>query len=343
MNTPHVNGVPTVTVVSILLFIWKTCLVHFKRGVFKLEAHVDDYVFNCLLGFPYLETSEEIAAYRDFCQASTNPKVQSWWAHKINYPWLLPSLNRSLTQMSHLHWDLTPGDTNPIEGSHVQDNQVNHTNLTILEAVLSARAYDQETARIITASKASGVMENGNNSQMARFSAQARRQARSRVKAMEKANADGGKELRGKLLNSQQQIATRDAEIKRLQAEVDALQERRRGPSQLFIVDSPPSSPSPIPRTRGSANPNYQAPSHVNDSPIAGPSRLPELELINRRRKPQAQEPSSDFNYEAALKSDVLDTTLHRIAYGTSDIDVPMYPVGDPEDGILASDPYTPS
>jgi hypothetical protein len=67
------------------------------------------------------------------------------------------------------------------------------------------------------------------------------------------------------------------------------------------------------------------------------------LDLISRRRKPQAREPSSDFNYEAALKSDVLDTTLHRIAYGTSDIDVPMYPVGDPDDGILASDPYTPS
>jgi hypothetical protein len=46
---------------------------------------------------------------------------------------------------------------------------------------------------------------------------------------MEEANADGGKELRWKLLKSQQQIATRDAEIKCLQAEVDALQERRRG------------------------------------------------------------------------------------------------------------------
>ncbi|KAJ6484743.1 hypothetical protein C8R45DRAFT_1098901 [Mycena sanguinolenta] len=44
------------------------------------------------------------------------------------------------------------------------------------------------------------------------------------------------------------------------------------------------------------------------------------------------------------LKSDVLDATLHRIVYGTSDpIDVPMYPVGDPDDDILASDPYTPS
>ncbi|KAJ6450516.1 hypothetical protein C8R45DRAFT_848984 [Mycena sanguinolenta] len=136
MNTPEVNGTPTVTVDAILLVIWKTCLVHFKRGVLKLEAHVDDYIFQCLLGFPYLETLEEIQDYRNFCENSTNPKVKSWWAHKIGYPWLLPSLNRCLTGMSKLHWDLTPGDTNPIEGSHVQDNQVNHTNLTILEAVL---------------------------------------------------------------------------------------------------------------------------------------------------------------------------------------------------------------
>jgi hypothetical protein len=81
----------------------------------------------------------------------------------------------------------------------------------------------------------------------------------------------------------------------------------------------------------------------VNDSPIAGLSRLPELDLISRPQKPRAQEPSSDFNYEAALKSDVLDTTLHRIVYGTSDIDVPMYPIGDPDDEILASDLYNQS
>lgn len=73
---------------------------------------------------------------------------------------------------------------------------------------------------------------------------------------------------------------------------------------------------------------------------------MPELDLISRPRKPRARarEPSSDFDYEAALKSDVLDTTLRRIAYGTSDpIDVPMYPVGDSDDDILASDPYTAS
>ena len=71
----------------------------------------------------------------------------------------------------------------------------------------------------------SGVLENGNNPLTARFSAQSRRQSRSRFKAAEKANADGGKELKKKLQKSQQQIATRDAEIMHLQAQIDALQE----------------------------------------------------------------------------------------------------------------------
>jgi len=60
----------------------------------------------------------------------------AWWTHKVSYPWLLPSLNRQLSKMSAKFWDLTPRDTNPIEGSHAQDNQVNKTNRTLLEAIL---------------------------------------------------------------------------------------------------------------------------------------------------------------------------------------------------------------
>jgi hypothetical protein len=47
------------------------------RGVFALEAHVDEFTFNCLLGFPYLETAQEIADYRAFCEGSSNVKVKS--------------------------------------------------------------------------------------------------------------------------------------------------------------------------------------------------------------------------------------------------------------------------
>jgi hypothetical protein len=38
--------------------------------------------------------------------------------------------------MSPKFWDLTPSDTNLIEGSHAHDNQVNKTNATLLEAIL---------------------------------------------------------------------------------------------------------------------------------------------------------------------------------------------------------------
>ena len=45
-------------------------------------------------------------------------------------------------------------------------------------------------------------------------------------------------------------------------------------------------------------------------------------------------EPRSDFDYQAALNSDVLDRTLKAIIE-----DHPLYPV-DGDDEILASDPY---
>ncbi|KAJ7158444.1 hypothetical protein C8R46DRAFT_1289908 [Mycena filopes] len=330
MNTSAVGGIATVTVDAILLFIWKTCLVHFKRGVFALAAHIDDFTFNCLLGFPYLETAEEISDYRAFCERSSNPKVKNWWAHKISYPWLLPSLNRSLTSMSNLHWDLTPGDTNPIEGSHVQDNQVNATNRTLIEAILLAREYDNNTARVIKASLNSGVLENGNNSLQARYAASARRQARGKVKAAERAAADGGKKVKAKLKLAEQESRAKDREIERLRAMLAA------GPS--------------TPRRIASQFSQIHRTPPDNLSPVAGPSRLPALNLFpGLPRMSPIADPQLDFDYQMAMRSDILDATLHRIAQSPRDHlesdsqDHILYSIGS-DDEILASDPYpTPS
>ncbi|KAJ7138702.1 hypothetical protein C8R43DRAFT_1131878 [Mycena crocata] len=118
-----------------------------------------------------------LQAFKVFCENSTITKVQAWWAHKISYPWLLPSLNRCLTRLPKHHWDLTPGDTNPMKGSHAQDNQANKTNRSLIEAILLAREYDKNTARVLSISISSGVLENGNNSLQSRFAAAARHQA----------------------------------------------------------------------------------------------------------------------------------------------------------------------
>ncbi|KAJ7812272.1 hypothetical protein B0H13DRAFT_1666278 [Mycena leptocephala] len=127
------SGAPlAVDVDSILMLIWKTCIVHFNRGVFGLKTYIDELDLNYLLGFSYLSSDEEIQEYYIFCANRSHTKVQSWWVHKLSYPWLLPLLNRELSHMDNRHWDLTPRDTNPIEGSHAQDNQVNNTNRSLL-------------------------------------------------------------------------------------------------------------------------------------------------------------------------------------------------------------------
>jgi seryl-tRNA synthetase len=133
-----------------------------------------------------------------------------------------------------------PGDTNPIEGSHAQDNQVNHTNRSLLEAILlhvssslndgnisdhfiSAREYDQQTARVLKASAEAGILENGNNSLQARFAASSRRQARARTKKAELEMRDGGKHLKAKLKAAERREKEKELEIQKLRAQLSAL------------------------------------------------------------------------------------------------------------------------
>ncbi|KAJ7234082.1 hypothetical protein C8J57DRAFT_1249459 [Mycena rebaudengoi] len=140
-----------------------------------------------LLLFPYLDTDEEIAEYSTFCNTPTSSKLKAWWAHKLSYPWLLPSLNRHLSNTDKDFFALTPWDSNPIEGSHAQDNQVNGTNRTLMEAIVLSRKLDSDTARIIKASIESGVWANGNNSIRSRFTSQAARRSRAHAKQAEAA------------------------------------------------------------------------------------------------------------------------------------------------------------
>ncbi|KAJ6601965.1 hypothetical protein DFH09DRAFT_1069510 [Mycena vulgaris] len=234
--------------------------------------------------------------------------------------------------MSKLHWDLTPGDTNPIEGSHVLDNQVNATNRTLREAILLARDYDKNTARVTMASLTLGIMENGNNSLQARFAAAARRQSRTKAKAVEKANADGGKMLKAKLRASERQSKDKDTEIQHLKTQLAA------------FADAGPSTPTRRAQPSRRYN-NIDSPKDL--SPVAGRSRLPELNLFpDLPPMTPIAEPRSGLDYRLALRSDILDVALHRIAHDDNnpvDLDSqnrPMYSVGDFEDEILVSDPY---
>ncbi|KAJ7856165.1 hypothetical protein B0H13DRAFT_2357492 [Mycena leptocephala] len=301
----------------ILMLIWKTCTVHFNRGVLALMAYISDNDLQYLLGFPYLVSSEELEQYYTFCRDSSIVQVQNWWAHKLGYPWLLPSLNRELSHMDKRYWDLTPSDTNPIEGSHAQDNQVNSTNRSLLEAILLAKQLDSETARVIMATLTFGVLENPNYSLQARFRRKAQRDARSREKQTELQSVTGkeAKKLRGEVKTGKQQLKEKDLEIATLRRKVQ------------FLTESQPAAV---------ASPIYVSDDEANMGGWSSdPSQMAALDLFpGIHPMTPIPEPRSDFDYPGALNSDIMDKTLKAIVK-----DHPMYPIDGDED-ILASDIY---
>ncbi|KAJ7081898.1 hypothetical protein C8R43DRAFT_965548 [Mycena crocata] len=140
-----------------------TCIVHFNRiltrsarGVFSLKAYISESDLKYLLSFPSLCSDEKIQAYYTFCADSTIAKVQT--------------LRR---------------DTNPIKGSHAQDNQVNSTRFPLLEAIILAKKLDSDTAQVIKAAMVSGVLENPHNSLETRYKSQSQCKAHGWGKQLE--------------------------------------------------------------------------------------------------------------------------------------------------------------
>ncbi|KAJ7734221.1 hypothetical protein B0H16DRAFT_1467616 [Mycena metata] len=234
-------------------------------------------------------------------------------------------------QLSHMNkrdWDLTPSDTNPIEGSHAQDNKMNDTGRSLLEAVLLAKKSDRETAQVIMATLASGVLENGNNSLQARFSNKSHRDARTQGKRQE-AEALSGREarkLRQNVKSKEDRVKNAELEILDLRRQIEAL-----APGQISPPQTPVAGPSNSNRAI-SLSPDIDTTHHSLPA-----FRMAALNLFpGIRPLTPIPEPRSDFDYAAALNSDVLDATLQRIVDSH-----PMYPVdGMSDDEILASDPH---
>ncbi|KAJ7278722.1 hypothetical protein C8J57DRAFT_1465066 [Mycena rebaudengoi] len=324
MNLPDVGGTATVDINTILKFIWKTCIVHFNRGVFGLKSYVSENDLAYLLGFPYLCSREEINEYYAFCAASTDPKVQNWWAHKISYPWLLPSLNRELSRMDKRHWDLTPRDTNPIEGSHAQDNQVNSTRRLLLEAIFAAKKLDSDTLESsrrqwFQVSWRIPTTLSKHDSRTSRSGSLTGREA---------------KKLRDEVRAGKQQAKNSELEILKLREQIAALKQTTVGqpPQTPRRQSQPVAGPSRLSHQRSISPQNYI---NVDDDFAAFSEPMRPFRLFpGLCPATPIADPRSDFDYEGALNSDIIDTTLRAIAE-----DHPMYPVDDDEE-VLASDPY---
>ncbi|KAJ7052359.1 hypothetical protein C8F01DRAFT_1332895 [Mycena amicta] len=303
-------------------------LVYGHWGIIKLAPHIDDETERKLRNFPFLETD---GAIREFCNTHTNKRLIDWWKHKISYRWLLPSLNRYLSKMKNSHFDFIPNDTNAIEGSHAADNRIDRTNHTLLEAMLLRRKSDGEEGRIINASLSASMPENKSNSLRAWFSAKAGRDAGKRAKK----DAD--------VPAFKAQLKKKDLEIADLRAQVARAQHGTQ------LVNSHAS-------TLHSIIAQSEAVADIIDVDMFEPRtplRRPIQPTVFSRRSPVTptyQAADSDFDWNGALDSDIMDLTFTQIAGVTPSRSTKrrgkakirkLYAVrGVDEDEVVASDPY---
>jgi hypothetical protein len=125
--------------------------------------------------------------------------VSDWYNHKVQYPWLLPGYNESLSRFPPGFWSQTPQHTNLVESAHVATNQGTGIKLQPLEAiqlyvalavdppiVLTFRTYrardlDQSKALSLAAARETCISVNRNNSDHARMRRSTTRSARRAV------------------------------------------------------------------------------------------------------------------------------------------------------------------
>ncbi|KAJ7600182.1 hypothetical protein C8J56DRAFT_879912 [Mycena floridula] len=229
LNDPAESGLPSFSADEILLYLWKTCLVHYIHGVLALWSYIETEELEYLKNFPHLSSNDEIETFWTFCESSKSPKIQAWWNHKTMYPWLLPSLNRHLTQMKKSWFDLAPNDSNAIEGSHVQVNQVNGIGRSMVEGVMMAEKGDSETARIIKQATQTGVLTKSNNTPQDRFTSNATRHEKCNQQAQEShARTSALEKIKTELAATQQRTKELREKAKLLKEQHLGLKSRRK-------------------------------------------------------------------------------------------------------------------
>ncbi|KAJ7138794.1 hypothetical protein C8R43DRAFT_1202271 [Mycena crocata] len=93
----------------------RACVSHAKRGVHGLKPYVNDEQFRRLMDFPYLKTQEDLDRFTAWISGLKIKKVQDWWKHKLQYPWIITSLIKTRSGILPEHWDIThcvPGPPN---------------------------------------------------------------------------------------------------------------------------------------------------------------------------------------------------------------------------------------
>ncbi|KAJ7713619.1 hypothetical protein B0H16DRAFT_1252776, partial [Mycena metata] len=191
-------------------------------------------VIDKLKSIIYLTTQEEIDEWHRFCKAQTHPAIQSWYQQKIANPWILPSVNKFLSNITDDNWDITPNHSNIAETAHAGRNKETSTGVGLLTGIMQSEERDGIIAAELIQFNHDGVSRHRFNGagEREKLSAQRRIWA-SRKKANRNEQITGYETLKaereqgiGDNKASIERQKTLDAEIKSLQQELQ--QDKRR-------------------------------------------------------------------------------------------------------------------
>ncbi|KAL0566406.1 hypothetical protein V5O48_015610 [Marasmius crinis-equi] len=182
-------------------FCVRLCGVYFLRGAHKLEGKIPESLYRHLVNIPNLQSQVDVDQLSQDIRVCPDEDLQNWWDHKLQHPWIIPALVRSLTRMDHHVWDVLPANTNVVEAQHRWTNLQTGIQLTPVEAIELARQADMTKADAIQDVLRSGVFDSSSTGLAARMSESIRRGA-ARARA-----AVSSSEASAQLADIKQQIA----------------------------------------------------------------------------------------------------------------------------------------
>ncbi|KAJ6564299.1 hypothetical protein B0H19DRAFT_941731 [Mycena capillaripes] len=135
-NDPKISGISTRDPLEMLSHTLKNCTNHFERHIDELPPDFSKPVIEKLKSIMWLTTHEEIDEWHQFCAAATHPSIQNWYRQKLANPWILPSVNKLLSNISSNNWDLTPTHSNLVETAHASRNAETSTGVALLTGIM---------------------------------------------------------------------------------------------------------------------------------------------------------------------------------------------------------------
>ncbi|KAF7359625.1 hypothetical protein MVEN_00686300 [Mycena venus] len=204
-NEPEYSGIPNDMPASeAATYFVKVCYRHSKEAIHDFKGLVTPAQYERLSDFMYIDSKERLNDFSKFVKGLGVKKIQDWWAHKEMSDWIIPCLVKSQSNIHPADWDSTPATTNTGETQHHWTNTMTGINLSLVEAIESARELDENTAREIEASLNNGILANSQNEAYHRMSRNLQRQSKAAQKVRETAE----------LTQFSQNIAAELAELK---------------------------------------------------------------------------------------------------------------------------------